>query len=81
MGAGITLAVIGAILAFAVRANPSGISLPTVGVILMVAGGVLVYFSRRTTHRQALITSVEAADDPRDPPHVHTEGIARGLDD
>jgi hypothetical protein len=81
MGAGITLAVIGAILAFAVRADPDGISLPTVGVIFMVAGAVLIYFSRRASHRQALITSVEPADDPRDPPHVYTEGNVRGIDD
>lgn len=80
MGAGITMAVIGAILTFAVRADPKGISLPTVGVILMIAGGLLMYLSRRNRHHTVL-TSVEPAEDPRDPPHVHTDGITRGLDD
>jgi hypothetical protein len=80
MGAGITLAVIGAILAFAVRADPDGISLPTVGVILMVAGGLLIFFSRRERHRK-VITSVEPSQDPRDPPHVHTDGALRDIDD
>jgi hypothetical protein len=80
MGAGITLTVIGAILAFAVRADPKGISLPTVGVIFMLAGGFLIYVSRRNHHHK-VITSVEPSEDPRDPPHVHTEGVARDIDD
>ena len=80
MGAGVTLAVIGAILAFAVRADPDGISLPTVGVILMIAGGLLIALSRRDHHRK-VITSVEPAEDPRDPPHVYTEGTIRDIDD
>ena len=43
MAAGVTLAVIGAILTFAVRADPSGIDLQVVGLILMVAGGGLIW--------------------------------------
>ena len=39
-GLGIVLAVIGAILYFAVDASISGLEISTVGVILMVAGGI-----------------------------------------
>ena len=42
MAPGVTLAVIGAILTFAVRAEPSGINLHVVGLILMVAGAGLI---------------------------------------
>ena len=80
MGAGVTLAVIGAVLAFAVRADPDGISLPTVGVIFMIAGIVLIVLSRRDHHRK-VITSVEPVEDPRVPPHVYTEGTVRDIDD
>ena len=80
MGAGITLAVIGAVLAFAVRADPQGISLPTVGVIFMIAGVVLIVLSRRDHHRK-VITSVEPVEDPRIQPHVYTEGTVRDIDD
>lgn len=40
IGGSIVLAVIGAVLYFAVSIDVAGVSLPTVGVILMIAGGV-----------------------------------------
>ena len=43
MAPGVTLAVIGAILAFAVRAELSGIDLRIVGLILMLAGAGLIW--------------------------------------
>ena len=44
MTPGITLVVVGAILAFAVRADPSGIDLQTVGWILLVTGVCLIVY-------------------------------------
>ena len=40
IGGSIALGVLGAILYFAVTADVAGVSLPTVGLILMIAGGV-----------------------------------------
>ena len=59
MGVGVLLAVVGAILTFAVRANTSVISLPTVGVILMVAGAALIWHGSKGTRRKRIITREE----------------------
>lgn len=59
MGVGVLLAVVGAILTFAVRANTSVISLPIVGVILMVAGAGIIWHARKGTQRQRIITREE----------------------
>ena len=59
MGVGVLLAIVGAILTFAVRANTSVISLPIVGVILMVAGGGIIWHARKGTQRQRIITREE----------------------
>lgn len=59
MGVGVLLAVVGAILTFAVRANTSVISLPIVGVILMVAGAALIWHGRNGATRRRVITREE----------------------
>ena len=59
MAPGVTLAVIGAILTFAVRAEPSGINLHVVGLILMVAGAGLIWHARRGTTHERVVTRVE----------------------
>jgi disulfide bond formation protein DsbB len=59
MAPGVTLAVIGAILAFAVRAEPSGIDLRVVGLILMVAGAGLIWHARRGTTHERVVTRVQ----------------------
>lgn len=56
MGAGVTLMVVGAILAFAVTADPEGISLPTVGVILMIAGAAVIWNARHEVRHVRIIT-------------------------
>ncbi len=66
MAAGITLAVIGAILAFAVRADPSGINLRVAGLILLVAGGVIIWHSRRGSTRERVVTRVQDYTNPHD---------------
>jgi hypothetical protein len=59
VGVGVLLAVIGAILTFAVRANTSVINLPVVGIILMVAGGALIWHGSKGTHRKKIVTREE----------------------
>ncbi len=70
MAPGITLAVIGAVLTFAIRAQPSFIDLRVVGLILMIAGGALIWHSRRGTTHERVITRTRGrnrGDDPRSP--------------
>lgn len=45
MGLSLFLIAVGAILAFAVSAAVEGIAIPTVGVILMIVGGIGLLFS------------------------------------
>jgi hypothetical protein len=66
----VLLAVVGAILTFAVRVEMPGIDLTIVGVILMVAGGAMIAYARRTTERERIITRVEAPGEPRDRQHT-----------
>ncbi|HEX6916689.1 MAG TPA: hypothetical protein VF140_01340 [Phycicoccus sp.] len=73
MAPGVTLAVIGAILAFAVRAQPSGIDLRVVGLILLVAGAGLIWHARRGTIHERVVTRVEEPGSPHDPRSPITE--------
>ena len=74
MGAGITLAVIGAVLAFALRVDSSVISLPITGAILMLAGALLIWNERRKARRAQLVTRLEQTE-PGSPPTVVVELI------
>ncbi len=56
---GITLVVIGAILAFAVRSDSSVIDLQIVGLIFMIAGASIIAFFRRERHQKEIVTRVE----------------------
>ncbi len=75
MGAGVTLAVLGAILAFAVRAEPPGIDLQVVGLILMIAGGALIVHARRGSRHQRVITRVEKPVGSSQPTHTVQQTI------
>lgn len=66
MAPGVTMAVIGAILAFAVRADPSGIDLQVVGVILLVAGVIVIWHERRGTRHERVVTRAPYSTDPHD---------------
>lgn len=59
MGPGITLLVLGAILAFAVRADASAVDLQTVGLIFMVAGAAVIAYSRRERRTTTVVEHVE----------------------
>ena len=70
MGAGVLMAVLGAILTFAVRVDAPGVDLQVVGLILMVAGGSVIAHSRRTIEREHVVTEVEAPTDPTAAQHT-----------
>jgi hypothetical protein len=59
VGAGISLVVIGAILAFAVRTDASAVDLQVVGLIFMVAGGAVIAYYRQERHQKQVVTHVE----------------------
>ena len=73
MAPGVTLAVIGAILTFAVRSSPTGIvNWHVVGLILMVAGAGLIWHARRGTTHERVVTRVQGRG-PADPSSPVTE--------
>jgi F0F1-type ATP synthase assembly protein I len=59
IGLGIVLLVIGAILYFAVSASVAGISLSTVGLILMIGGGlaIILSFVMQASRRSSGVTT------------------------
>lgn len=59
MGAGISLMIVGAILAFAVRRETPGVDVQTVGVILLVAGALVIAHARRGSRRERTVTRIE----------------------
>ena len=74
MAPGVTVAVIGAIFTFAVRTSPTGIvNWRVVGVILMIAGALLIWHSRRGTTRERIVTRIPASVDPDAPQGPITE--------
>ena len=79
MGAGVFLAVLGAILTFAVRVDAPGINLKVVGVILMVAGGAIIGYARRGSRHERVITRVEDPADPGAAPHT-VQHVIRDVD-
>ena len=77
MAPGVTLAVIGAILTFAVRTSPSGlVNWRVVGVILMLAGAALIWHARRGTTHERVITRVEGPAAGVDGPGAGTDQVA-----
>jgi hypothetical protein len=72
MGVGVFLLILGAILAFAVRKDTSAIDLQIVGVILMVAGGAILYFVRNGKTVRETITRDDLSD-PSRPVHIVRE--------
>jgi uncharacterized membrane protein HdeD (DUF308 family) len=81
VGPGVVLAVLGAILTFAVRANTSVINLTVVGIILMVAGGGLIWHARKGSRRQRIVTREERPAGSTTPTHTVRQTIEeRDLD-
>lgn len=74
MEGGLVLVVFGAILTFAVRTESPNVDIQTVGLILMVAGGVIIWHKRRDDVREHKVIRVEESDDGP-PKHTVTETV------
>jgi uncharacterized membrane protein len=72
---GITLLVIGAILAFAVRADGDVVDVHTVGVIFMLAGAAIIYYYSRERRRKQVITRVQFSDGDDEPTETVRETV------
>ena len=75
MGPGIFLIIVGAILTFAVRSEPSFLDLQVVGLIFLVVGGTLVYFGRNGATRARKVTTIEDRSDPDKPVQTVREEV------
>lgn len=75
MGAGLALVVVGALLTFAVEDHVPNLNLKVAGLILMIAGGVVIAHARATEGRQKRITLVDESSDPDVPTHTVEETI------
>jgi membrane protein implicated in regulation of membrane protease activity len=72
VGPGIFLLVLGAIFAFAVREDTPVLDVQTTGVILMIAGALLIYLSSRSRTRERSLVTREDLSSPEHPVHeVH----------
>ena len=69
MGAGLSLIVIGALLAFAVEDDVSGINLGIAGLILMLAGAAVIAHARATSQKEQVTIRREETDEST--PHTH----------
>jgi hypothetical protein len=65
VGAGISLVVLGAILAFAVRTDSSVVDLQIVGLIFMLAGAAIIAHYRRERRQKQIFTHIEQSADSR----------------
>jgi membrane-bound ClpP family serine protease len=81
MGVGMTLLIVGAILAFAVTDHVPNINLGVVGLILMVAGAIFIANARRGAQAERRVTRTEESDDPDTASRVVHEVIRERHDD
>ena len=73
---GILLAVLGAILAFAVHQGDSPtIDVNTVGLILMAAGAAVIMYARHGSTRERVVTRIDDTTDPNRPTHTVIESV------
>jgi hypothetical protein len=75
VGPGLCLVVVGALLTFAVKDDVPGINLGVAGLILMIAGAVVIAHARATAAQERVVTRREESDDPTDPTQVVRETV------
>ena len=75
MGTGVFLMVVGAILAFAVDDDVPNINLGVTGLILMIAGAVVIAHARYNEQREKVVTLREESEDPHTAPRVVEEVV------
>jgi hypothetical protein len=64
IGAGILIAAIGAILAFAVDAELNGVDVQTIGVILLIAGIVIAVIAAAVTASRRTVVGDRVVEEP-----------------
>ena len=75
MGQGLTLVIVGAVFAFAVRLESKVIDLQVVGLILMLAGAAGMARSRREVRHEHTVTRVDDQGDPSAPKRTLRETV------
>jgi hypothetical protein len=71
----VVLVILGAIFTFAIRAESSWVNIQVVGLILMVAGGAIIYVARHGRSRVKETTVIEDKHDPDRPVHTVHESL------
>ena len=77
MGPGIFMAVVGAILLFAVRVNVQTVNLQVVGLIFLIAGGALIALDVRSGRRKRVSTDVVEHERSSEPGHSVRDVVRR----
>lgn len=77
MGVGIFLIIVGAILAFAVRADSDVVDIQMVGLILIFGGLAAIWHSRRGNTVEREVTRVEDLTNPAKPVRTIRESRTR----
>jgi hypothetical protein len=75
MGSGVTLVVVGALLLFAVEDHVPNLNLKAAGLILMIAGGIIMWHARATEVKQRVVTVTDESSDPNVPTQTHQERV------
>ena len=75
MGSGLFVFVVGALLAFAVEDHVPDINLGVAGLILMVAGAVVIWHAWVTEQGEKTVTRREVSSDPGSPMRVVQENV------
>jgi hypothetical protein len=77
MAPGMSLVIVGAILAFAVRTDASVVDLQVVGLIFMLAGGAIIAYYKRERHQKQIVTRVEHKAGAAEPGQTVEETLTR----
>jgi uncharacterized membrane protein YqjE len=75
VGPGLSLVVLGALLTFAIDDHMEHVRLPVAGIILMLAGVLVMWHSHRTAQSEKVVTVTDSSSDPSEPSHVHEETV------
>jgi uncharacterized protein YjeT (DUF2065 family) len=75
MGSGILLVVVGALLTFAVEDHVPDLNLKAAGIILMLAGAVVIWHARANEVKERTVTLTDESSDPDLPTHTIEERV------
>jgi putative Mn2+ efflux pump MntP len=75
MGTGLFVFVLGALLAFAVEDHVPDVNLAVAGLILMLAGAVIIWHARITEQSERTVTRREGTSDSSSPMRIVQETV------